>query len=74
MVMTMFGLGKAFGVVVAYSLQNIFLAAGWVSTSYIVLITFNGYIAIIQAVLYFFFIPQSPLELVEKQKIEEAKR
>ena len=68
--MTMFGLGKAFGVVVAYSLQNIFIAAGWLSNSYIVLITFNGYIAIIQAILYFFFVPQSPLELVEKKKLE----
>lgn len=59
--MSIFGLGKAFGVVIAYVLQNIFLAAGWVNTSYIVLLTFNGYTAIIQVVIYLTLLPQSPL-------------
>jgi hypothetical protein len=59
--MSIFGLGKAFGVVIACVLQNIFLAAGWVNTSYIVLLTFNGYTAIIQVVIYLTLLPQSPL-------------
>ena len=62
--MTLFGLGKCLGVVIAYSLQNIFIAAGFDTNSYIVLLTFNGYLSIIQAVLFYFFIPQSPMELV----------
>lgn len=71
--MTIYGLGKAFGIVVAYSLQNIFIAANYTSNSYIVLMTFNGYIAVIQVVLYFIFVPHSPLELVAKNKIEQAR-
>jgi hypothetical protein len=59
--MSIFGLGKAFGVVIAYVLQNIFLVAGWLNTSYIVLLTFNGYSAIIQFVIYLTLLPQSPL-------------
>lgn len=71
--MTLFGLGKCFGVVLAYALQNIFIAAGFTTNAYIVLLTFNGYLSVIQAVLFFFFIPQSPMELVEKDQIEQAK-
>ena len=59
--MTIFGLGKAFGAVFANILHNIFQAANYTSTSYIVLLTFNGYIAIIQVLLYLFFVPHSPL-------------
>jgi len=59
--MSIFGLGKAFGVVMGNVLQNIFLAAGWVNTSYIVLLTFNGYTAIIQVVIYLTLLPHSPL-------------
>jgi hypothetical protein len=59
--MTLFGLGKCFGVVIAYSLQNIFIAANFTTNSYIVLLTFNGYLSVIQAVLYYFYIPQSPM-------------
>lgn len=67
--MTLFGLGKCFGVVLAYALQNIFIAAGFTANSYIVLLTFNGYLCIIQAVLFYFFVPQSPMQLVEKDQI-----
>lgn len=67
--MTLFGLGKCFGVVIAYSLQNIFIAANFITNAYIVLLTFNGYLSVIQAVLYYFYIPQSPMELVEKDRI-----
>ena len=70
--MSIFGLGKAFGVVIAYVLQNIFIAAGWFDTSYIVLLTFNGYIAVIQTVIYILIIPESPLKLVDKKKIDKA--
>jgi hypothetical protein len=61
MAMTLFGLGKCFGVVIAYSLQNIFIAANFTTNSDIVLLTFNGYLSVIQAVLYYFYIPQSPM-------------
>jgi hypothetical protein len=70
--MSIFGLGKAFGVVIAYVLQNIFIAAGWLDTSYIVLLTFNGYISVIQTIIYIFFIPESPLKLVDDKKLELA--
>jgi len=72
-VMTFYGLGKSFGVVVAYSLQNIFIAAGYKSTSYIVLLSFNGYTAIIQVILMLIFVPHSPLQLVANNQIERAR-
>jgi hypothetical protein len=65
-IMTIFGLSKSFGIVIAYALQNIFIATNFTDNSYIILLTFNGYLAIIQAILFFFFVPQSPLDLIEK--------
>jgi MFS family permease len=70
--MTMFGLGKALGCVSANALQNIFLAVGWDNAS-VVLLIFNGYLAIIQAVLYFFVLPHSPLEMIVNGKEKEAR-
>ena len=63
-VMTMFGLSKSFGCVLANILQTIFIAVGWDNSS-VLLLVLNGYIAVIQAVLYFFLIPNSPLNMIE---------
>ena len=73
-VMTMFGLSKSFGCMLANVLQNIFLAVGWDNAS-ILLLIFNGFLSAVQVVLYFFFIPDSPLEMMEKgehEKLETA--
>ena len=70
--MTMFGLSKAFGCVLANILQTIFIAVGWDNSSVFLLI-FNGFIAVIQAVLYFFLIPNSPLSMIESNQHDKAK-
>ena len=62
--MTIFGLSKSFGCMVANILQIVFIAFGYIHPS-ATLLTFNGYLAILQAILYYFIIPQSPMNMIE---------
>jgi hypothetical protein len=71
--MSIFSLCKVLGIVFAYSLQNILDAVGF-EGSWRILLGFNGVFCLIQALLVFFFIPDSPVEMVEKVDYVEARK
>ena len=54
--MSIFSLCKVLGIVLAYSIQYILEAVNY-SYSYRILLCVNGVLAILQALLVFFFIP-----------------
>jgi hypothetical protein len=68
----MFSLGKVLGIVIAYSLQQILNSFNYYD-AYRILLGFPGALALIQCLLIFFFVPDSPIEMVEKSDFLEAK-
>lgn len=58
--MSIFSLCKVLGIVIAYSLQNIFEATGY-EYGWRFLMGFNTFFCIIQVAIVFFFIPDSPV-------------
>ena len=71
--MTMFGLSKSFGCMLANLMQIFFMTIGYTTPSTVLLI-FNGFLAIIQAILYYLVIPHSPMNMIETNDTEAAKK
>jgi hypothetical protein len=58
--------------VIAYSIQDIMITAGYTAGSWRILLCFNGIFCTTQAILVFFFVPESPVEMVEKGDYDTA--
>lgn len=72
-IMSVFSLCKVLGIVIAYSIENILEAVGY-EYGWRILLGFNGVFCVLQALFVFLFVPDSPVEMVEKADFVEAKK
>jgi hypothetical protein len=70
--MSIFSLSKVLGVVIAYSIEDIMNAVGY-DLSWRVLLGFNGVFCVLQVIFVIFFVPNSPVEMVERADFAFAK-
>jgi hypothetical protein len=54
------------GIVIAYTIEDIMIAADYYAYSWRILLGFPAAICALQVVLVFFFVPDSPVEMIEK--------
>lgn len=68
-----FSLGKVFGILVVIAVEKITIQALNLSFAYRIILSATAPLAILQAILIFFFGSDTPTEMIEKGNHEEAR-